>query len=149
VANVHTAVQGGLSYLGICAGAFLAGHFGRLPSFDLASGVQFGFYGDEGHGIRKEPVTISRPGAPPLDQYWEDGPQLSGWGWVVARYPDGTPAVAEGASGHGWVILTGVHPEAPAGWREGMAFATSVEADHAYAATLIDAALRGQTLPHE
>jgi hypothetical protein len=67
---------------------------------------------------------------------------------VVGKYPDGTPAIVEGSSGKGWVILTGVHPEAPANWRRGMAFTTPASVDHAYAATLIHAALNGTRLPH-
>jgi hypothetical protein len=90
----------------------------------------------------------SGPGTPTLDQYWEDGPELSGWGAVVARYPDGTPAVVEGMSAKGWVILSGVHPEAPAGWRGGMTFTTPASVDRACAATLIQAALHRTWLPH-
>lgn len=146
-ANVHSAVQGGLNYLGICAGAFLAGH-GPYKSLNLTSGVKFDFYADESRGIRKAAVAIACIGTPALEQYWEDGPQLSGWGAVVGKYPDGTPAIVEGTSGKGWVILTGVHPEAPASWRRGMTFTTPASVDHAYAATLIDAALHGSRLPH-
>ena len=83
---------------------------------------------------------------PPLDHYWEDGPQLAGWGEVVATYPDGAPAVVQGASGHGWVVLSGVHPEAPESWRQGMTFATPASVDNAYAVTLVEAALRGTRL---
>jgi hypothetical protein len=91
-AAVHDAVQHGLNYLGICAGAFLAGNF-RGSNFNL-TGVRFAFYADEARGIRKEAVAVHAAAGPMLDQYWEDGPQLSGWGAVVARYPDGTPASA-------------------------------------------------------
>jgi glutamine amidotransferase-like uncharacterized protein len=146
-ANIHSAVQGGVNYLGICAGAFLAGH-GPYNSLNLTSGVQFDFYADERRGIRKAAVAISTIGTPAVEHYWEDGPQLTGWGAVVGKYPDGTPAIVEGSSGKGWVILTGVHPEAPASWRQGMTFETPASVDHAYAATLIDAALHGTRLPH-
>jgi hypothetical protein len=54
----------------------------------------------------------------------------------------------EGTFGSGWVILSGVHPEAPAGWRRGMNFLTPAGADHEYAATLIHAALNRTALPH-
>ncbi len=47
------------------------------------------------------------------------------------------------------MVLTGVHPEAPQSWREGMSFTTPVDADHAYAATLISAALTRTWLPHD
>ena len=46
------------------------------------------------------------------------------------------------------MILTGVHPEAPASWRHGMDFRTPINVDNAYAATLIRAALNRESLPH-
>jgi glutamine amidotransferase-like uncharacterized protein len=146
--NVHNAVQGGLNYLGICAGGFLAGHHAAYKSLDLTSGVGFGFYAAAKQGIRKTPVAISGVGMPVLEHYWEDGPQFSGWGDVVGKYPDGTPAIVEGSSGKGWVILSGVHPEAPERWRRGMNFTTPASADNAYARTLVDAALNRKSLPH-
>jgi glutamine amidotransferase-like uncharacterized protein len=145
--SIREAVRNGLNYLGICAGAFFAGD-SPYNGLNLTSGVRFRFYAAEDRGIRKAAVAISSAGAATLDQYWEDGPQFTGWGAVAARYPDGTPAIVEGAFGSGWVILTGVHPEAPAGWRRGMTFRTPVESDHAYAGTLIRAALNGASLPH-
>ena len=148
-ANVRNAVKGGLNYFGICAGGFLAG---SLPapyhSFDLSSGVKFSFYSAAKNGTRKAVVRITTAEGPALDHYWEDGPQLTGWGEVVGTFPDGTPAIVEGAVGKGWVILTGVHAEAPASWRRGMAFNTPVRADTAYARTLIVTALNRSKLPH-
>jgi hypothetical protein len=146
-ATLRDAVQHGVSYLGICAGAFFAG---RTPynGLNLTSGVQFGFYSAEGRGVRKSAVPISGAGMPTLDQYWEDGPQLTGWGAVVGRYPDGTPAVVQGQSGGGWIILTGVHAEAPESWRRGMDFTTPASVDNAYAVTLIRSALDRRPMPH-
>jgi glutamine amidotransferase-like uncharacterized protein len=134
-ANIKGAVQNGLNYLGICAGAILAG-----DNFNL-TGVRFRFYSAEERGIRKAAVAISGADGTTLDQYWEDGPQLSGWGAAVAKYPDGTPAVAQGAVGSGWVLLAGIHPEAPESWRRRMTFATPASVDRAYAAVLVRAAL--------
>ena len=145
-ANVRSAVQSGLDYLGICAGAFFAGN-SPYNGLNLTSGARFGFYAAEARGIRKSTVAITDAGGQTLDQYWEDGPQLTGWGAVVARYPDGTPAVVEGMYGSGWVILSGVHPEAPADWRRGMDFRTPADTDNAYAAALIRAALNRESLP--
>src|SRR5262245_10793633 len=148
-AAIHDAVQAGVSYLGICAGAFLAGDGrGYYHSFDLASGVRFGFYAAERRGIRKAAVAVTGVNAPAIEHYWEDGPELTGWGAVVGKYPDGTPAVVEGASGQGWVILAGVHPEAPETWRRGMTFATPASRANAYAGTLVQAALTRTWLPH-
>jgi glutamine amidotransferase-like uncharacterized protein len=146
--TIHNAVQNGLSYLGICAGAFLAGHLGPYNSLNLTQGVKFGFYAAENQGIRKAAVPITFLGAPTLEHYWEDGPQLTGWGAVVGKYPDGTAAIVQGAVGSGWVVLSGVHPEAPANWRRGMTFNTPADLDNAYAATLVRAALNREPLPH-
>ncbi len=145
---LQTAVEGyGVHYLGICAGAFFGG-YSIYNGVDLTSGVSFDFYADEYNGIHQEPVEISFPSSAPLDMYWQDGPQLSGWGSVVAKFPDGTPAIVEGQSGNGFVIFTGVHPEAPATWRASMAFTTPLSADLAYAATVLQAALNATPLPH-
>ena len=74
---------------------------------------------------------------------------MTGWGDVVGKYPDGTRAVVEGESGNGWVILTGVHPEAPESWRRGMTFTTPARVSKAYAGTLVEAALDRTSLPHD
>jgi glutamine amidotransferase-like uncharacterized protein len=145
--NVRGAVQNGLNYLGICAGAFFAGN-SPYNGLNLTSGARFPFYAAENRGIHKTAVPVAVPGAPTLDHYWEDGPQLTGWGAVIGRYPDGTPAIVEGTFGSGWVVLSGVHPEAPASWRRGMDFHTPADVDHVYAAALIRAALDRTPLSH-
>ena len=146
-ANIRNAIQHGLNYLGICAGAFFAGN-SPYNGLNLTSGTRFGFYAAEARGIRREAVAVTTAGGQTLDQYWEDGPQLTGWGAVAGKYPDGTPAIVEGTFGNGWVILTGVHPEAPASWRHGMDFKTPADIDNAYAATLVRAALNRGSLLH-
>lgn len=146
-ANIRNAVRNGLNYLGICAGGFFAGNSG-YNGLNLTSGVKFGFYAAEARGIRKAAVAIAVPGAPTLDHYWQDGPQFTGWGTTVGIYPDGTPAIVEGTFGSGWVLLSGVHPEAPEGWRRGMTFLTQAGVDNAFAATLIQAALNRTPLSH-
>jgi glutamine amidotransferase-like uncharacterized protein len=145
--NVRNAVHGGLNYLGICAGAFFAGD-SPYNGLNLTSGVKFPFYALEDQGVRKAAVEIAIAGSPALTHYWEDGPQLTGWGDIVARYPDGTPAIVEGNVGDGWVVLSGIHPEAPESWRGGLTFNTSASIDNAYAATLITAALNRIRLEH-
>lgn len=150
ITNLHNAiVNNGLHYLGICAGAFFAGDSGVYDYLALTpSGVWFNYYADEFKGIHKEAVEIKASDGSKLDQYWQDGPQLSGWGSIVGKYPDGTPAIVEGNSGKGWVILCGVHPEAPSSWRTGMTFTTSVATDNAYAQTLVSNALNGTWMSH-
>jgi len=148
--NVRNAVANdGLHYLGICAGGFFGG-YSIHNGLDLTSGVWYNFYADEFKGIHKEPVEISLPSGAggPLDIYWQDGPQLTGWGSIVGKYPDGTPAIVEGNYGKGFVIMSGVHPEAPANWRVGMNFTTPLATDLAYADTLITSALNATWLKH-
>ena len=146
-ARIRTSVQGGLNYLGVCAGAFFAGN-SPYNGLNLTSGVRFPFYSAEDRGIHKAAVPITVPGSPAVDHYWEDGPQLTGWGRVLAKYPDGTAAVVQGAFGDGWVILTGTHPEAPEYWRHGLTFTTPASAANEYAMTLIDASVNRKALPH-
>lgn len=147
-AKIHNAVvNDGLHYLGICAGAFFGG-YSIYNGLNLTDGVWFNFYADEFKGIHKEAVLLSFPNRPKMDVYWQDGPQLSDWGEIISKFPDGTPSMVEGKSGNGWVILSGVHPEAPASWRVGMKFTTPLATDLAYAGTLVTAALSGTALPH-
>ena len=89
-AAIREAVQGGLNYLGVCAGAFFAGN-SPYNGLNLTGGVRFNFYALEGPNTRKAAVAVAIAGSSTFDHYWEDGPQLTGWGDVVARYPDGTP----------------------------------------------------------
>lgn len=145
--RIQNAVQSGVNYFGICAGGLLAGK-ADCNSLNLTSGVKFEFYGEVNRGIHKAAVPIACVDTPVIDHYWEDGPQFTGWGQVVGKYPDGTPAIVEGTSGKGWVILCGVHPEAPESWRRGMNFSTTAGAANDYAGTLVDAALHGTRLPH-
>lgn len=147
--NIREAVHRGVNYLGICAGAFLAGDgHGRYNGVNLTSGVQFHFYAAEARGIRKAAVAVTGADSSIIEQYWEDGPELTGWGAIVAKYPDGTPAVVEGTAERGRVILAGVHPEAPDAWRRGLGFTTPANAANIYAGTLIQAALAHTPLAH-
>jgi hypothetical protein len=146
-AAIRASVRAGLNYLGICAGAFFAGD-SPYNGANLTDGAHFGFYALEAQGIRKAVVPISLPGAAPIEHYWEDGPDLAGWGEPIALYPDGAPAAVQGRVGGGWVVLVGFHPEAEGGWRRGMRFSSPVSAAQAHAATLIHAALDGRRLPH-
>jgi len=145
--NIRNAVQSGLNYLGVCAGGFFGG-YSVYNGLNLTSGVWFNLYSNNNRGTGKTAVEISNPSTGTLDQYWQDGPQFTGWGTVVGKYPDGTPAIVEGKSGSGWVILSGIHAEAPASWRYGMNFSTSVQTDNNYAYTMIVAAMNGTSLAH-
>jgi hypothetical protein len=148
VANVHNAVSAGLNYLGICAGGFFGGSSAYHNYSNLTNGRWFNVYSNNGKGIGKEAISISFATGTKLDMYWQDGPNLSGWGSVIAKYPNGNSAMTEGYWGKGFVLLCAVHPEAPANWRYGMSFYTPLDVDLAYARTLVSAALNRTMLRH-
>jgi hypothetical protein len=56
--------------------------------------------------------------------------------------------MSENFYGKGFVLLSAVHPEAPASWRYGMSFYTSLDDDLAFARTLVTSALNRTMLPH-
>ncbi|MEO5583416.1 MAG: hypothetical protein ABIR66_12045 [Saprospiraceae bacterium] len=49
------------------------------------------------------------------------------------------PATVQEGYGLGWVVLIGVHPEAPESWRKDYYFTTPMEASHKYALMFIKA----------
>ena len=120
----------------------------RYNGLNLTDGVKFPFYALEHRGIRKAPLRVTIVSGETLEVYWEDGPHLAGWGQVGREVPDGTPAVTQGSFDRGWVVLTRKDPEAPESWRRGLAFTTAGSLSRAYAATLVDAALKHRPLPH-
>jgi glutamine amidotransferase-like uncharacterized protein len=127
-ARLRQAVQErGLSYLGFCAGAWLA--VAPAPS-SAGQDVSYGIglvdgpllqpnyltqQGKEFAIVSAELPNISDPAAEPIrrDLLWYGGPITpdtpSG---VIAKYPDGTPAISEIHSGKGFVIISGLHPTA-------------------------------------
>jgi Biotin-protein ligase, N terminal len=164
-ANIKTAVRTyGLHYLGVCAGAFLAswaGSSGYNDIYLLDNDIWFDLFRDSSCGtnnILLTSETLSLADGSTIAVYWEDGPQLTPqqggpWGTVVAKYPNGQPAIIQGLAGKGWTLLQGVHPEAPRSWGCGSGctcnFGNTTQAeDFAYSATLISAALNGTVLPH-
>jgi glutamine amidotransferase-like uncharacterized protein len=142
--RIRDAVRGGVNYLGICAGAFIAGD---SPNGLKLADQRFAFFADSAKGVRKETVTLINGDGTRFPAYWEDGPQLTGWGDPLAKYPDGTPAVVQGKVGKGWVVLTGVHLEAPENWYQGIEPGRPA-VSNAYAVKLIRAAFDGAALPY-
>jgi glutamine amidotransferase-like uncharacterized protein len=143
--RIREAVRGGLNYLGICAGAFIAGD-SPYNGINL-TGARFGFFADSRKGIRKEAIRLSVRDDTHFVTYWEDRPELTGWGETLAAYPDGTPAIVQGRVGAGWVILTGVHLEAPDEWYRGLTADSPADVSRGHAARVIRAARDGEALP--
>jgi glutamine amidotransferase-like uncharacterized protein len=130
---IRSFVEGGGSYLGICAGAYLAcstvSWEGR--DYPYALGLARGRAVGPVKGLAPWPTTDRveiRAGERLVAALYAGGCSLAIDGAVVlATYPDGTPAAVETRLGKGRVLLLGVHPEfAPgdadilAGWADAM-----------------------------
>lgn len=115
---IATYVREGGRYLGICQGAYLAGHD---PGMGLLGEADTGQYIDlPGALVRTDadalvPVLV---GGRRVQAYVQDGPFVTpGVGTtVVARYADGPVDAATTTYGRGTVGVVGTHPEAPLRW---------------------------------
>jgi len=153
--RVRQAVRdGGVSYLGICAGAFAGiGTDARSNTtayygFAVALGEFLKHWYPNGDSslIAAVPMVTFADGTRRYLMWW-DGPKTPEWPrGVVARYPDGKPAISQAWNGLGFVVVSGPHPEAPASWQydsgkdpDGL--------DHDIAAKLIRSALYRRPLP--
>ncbi len=119
-AKIREAVQvRGMSYLGFCAGAWIAVAPAPLPGQDVSYGLGVV------SGPVQEQTSMFKKGLhfalvrAPLwdgsvrDLLWWGGPITPEVpGGVLARYEDGTPAITQLRSGQGFVILSGLHPAA-------------------------------------
>ena len=118
-ANLRTAVQQrGVSYLGFCAGAFVA----VAPTPAAGQDVSYGFgvlngpilnYPTEAdlQNVTMAMTLASFPDGTHRDILWYGGPTTPNIpGGVVAKYPDGEPMITQAWSGNGFVMLSAVHP---------------------------------------
>jgi hypothetical protein len=153
--RVRQAVRdGGVSFLGICAGAFDAVGVDSLSNttayygFAVAQGSYLTtWYPNGNRNILATVPVISFADGTHRNLMWYDGPFTPEWkGGVVARYPDGKPAISQTWTGSGFVIVSGPHPEAPPNWQydsgpdpDGL--------DYDIALKLIQAALNRKPLP--
>jgi glutamine amidotransferase PdxT len=148
-AKIHDAVVNyGVSYLGICAGAYMAEKAGSYNVYDLA-GTWFAPYAASVHTVYQ--IKFSHSKAPMNLVYW-DGPELSGFGNIIGTYPNGDTAITEFNSGKGFVLLSAVHPEsedANDNWGGLSTYTTQDKTqDWAYAVRLVKAAYTRVPLPH-
>lgn len=109
----------GLNYLGFCAGAWMA----VAPAPDPGKDVSYGLGVVAGplleqnylykQGREFAIARASFPGGHQRDLLWYGGPITPNIpGGVIAKYPDGTPAITQIRSGRGFVIVSGLHPTA-------------------------------------
>lgn len=139
-------VNYGVNYVGFCAGAWMA--VGPTPS---ASGPIWGLSIEPGDYLKIYHPNGTLPTAAMVkttfasgstrDLVWWGGPYLwSTAGTVIARYPDGSAAITQADAGKGFVVLSGLHPEAPQDWRTGAGLVDSDGLDLDVAWSLIQSA---------
>jgi hypothetical protein len=149
--RVRQAVRdGGVSFLGICAGAYAAVGIDSLSN----TTAYYGFAVAQGDYLTSwNPALLTAipkiSFADGSSRYviWWDGPSTPEYrGGVVARYPNGKPAISETWTGKGFVMVSGPHPEAPSSWW----WDTGTDpdgVDHDIAIKLIRATLNRTPLP--
>ncbi len=116
-ANLRTAVQQlGVSYVGFCAGAFVAvapaptGGGDVSYGFGVVDGPVLDYYTGPGSDQTYEQTLESYPDGTTENILWSAGRVTPATG-VSARYPTGAPASSEMWSGKGLVLIGGVHPD--------------------------------------
>lgn len=144
----------GVSYVGMCAGAFAAVDSGAstnnptADAFPVIEGKYLPMWwpnGDTSKTAVVTPVTFANGTQRHL--VWWGGPSTPEWkGGVVARYNNGKPAISQASYGKGFIVLTGPHPEAPQGWRA-TAGNDPDGLDYDVFSSLVKAALTRQPLP--
>ena len=153
--NVRTAVRDrGMSYLGFCAGAWMAispgGNATEAPSygFGLIDGPlqQEAAYQRSGSAYTIAEAIF--PGGSKRSLLWWGGPITpEGEGTVVARYPDGGAAISQIPVGQGWAVLSGLHPAATPEVFEALGLDPATPSSLDYAWTLLQSALTKTALP--
>lgn len=152
-ANLREAVQSrGVSYLGFCAGSFIAvapapvGNQDVSYGLGIVNGPTLQYYYLENQGTDIAMTEESFADGTQADLLWYGGPVTPNTG-VIAKYPTGDPAISEMWSGNGFVILSGVHPTASQAILDALGM-TSTDGTHTDIAwKLINGALHQAPLP--
>jgi glutamine amidotransferase-like uncharacterized protein len=152
-ARLRAAVQvRGISYVGFCAGAYIAAAPAPGPGQDVSYGLGvvngplLADYFLANQGVDYGMTLESFPDGSTEDLLWYGGPVTPDQG-VVARYPDGNPAISEMWSGKGFVVLSGPHPTASQSILDGLGMSSNDGVHLDLAWKLIAAALDQQPLP--
>lgn len=154
-ANIREAVQQrGLSYVGFCAGAFIAQAPAPAPGGDVSYGIGvvdgpvLEYYYLENQGTTAALTLNTFADGTSANILWYGGPMTPDTpGGVIARYPDGTPAMTELWSGKGFVVLSGPHPTATQSILSSLGLNSSDGVHPDIAWKLINAAIHQQPLP--
>jgi hypothetical protein len=151
----------GVSWIGFCAGAFVAvapaPPAGRDPvyGFGIVNAPVMGYYFLEDEFVKqgKESqdwaMTMETfADGSKRDLLWYGGPVTpSGANTVVAKYPNGDAAISQVWSGNGLVILSAVHPAAPPSVAASFGLNDSDGADYDLAWRMLEAAIKQKDLP--
>lgn len=136
--------ENGVSYLGFCAGAWAAigpGGFEILAGPTLA----YNYLSRDGRSYAMSRAEF--PDGSRRDLLWYGGPITpDAPGGVVAKYPDGTPAITQLRAGQGFVILSGLHPAAVPEVISDLSLSDSDGLDHDLAWKMLDSAIRRKAM---
>ncbi len=154
--NLREAVRKkAVSYLGFCAGAWIAASPETTPEGEASYGlgilnlpVQQPTY----MGIQGLHYTMARtrfPNRPSRELLWYGGPVTAsaGSGSIIAKYSDGTAAISQLWAEKGFVILAGVHPAATPTIIDSLGLTNTDGADYELAWELLKAGLLKKPLP--
>jgi hypothetical protein len=151
-ANLRAAVQQlGVSYVGFCAGAFVAVAPAPAPGgdvsygFGVVDGPVLDYYTGPGSDQTYAQTLESYPDGSSENILWYGGPVTPTTG-VVAKYPTGDPAISQIQSGNGLVLIGGVHPDLSQSSLDALGVTPDTPAqDIAWA--ILNAAITRQPLP--
>lgn len=153
-ARLRAAVQErGVSYIGFCAGAFIAvapaPESGKDVSygFGIVNGPFLDYYYLENQGKLISMTLESFADGTKRDLLWYGGPVTPNTaGGVVAKYPNGDPAITQIWSGKGFVMLSAIHPAAPQRIRDLYGLRDSDGLDYELTWKLLDSAINQRPL---
>lgn len=141
----------GVSFIGFCAGAFIAVSPAGEPQgwgLGLVNAPTLDYFPLEDQGVTASMVPVKLGGGTTRELLWYGGPQMHEWpGTIVGRYADGAGAISQLRVGQGVVVLSGPHPEGPQSWRDEFGLVDSDGLDFELAWQLMDAALNRVGLP--
>jgi len=154
-AHLRAAVQlMGVSYLGFCAGAFIAAAPAPAAGQDVSYGLgivdapvmDYYYLENQGQDIA---MTLEKfPDGSTADLLFYGGPVTPNIvGGVIAKYPNGDPAITQIHSGNGFVIVSGSHPTATQSTLNALGVRSSDGTHLDLAWKLIHSALTQQPMP--
>jgi glutamine amidotransferase-like uncharacterized protein len=151
-ANLRAAVQQlGVSYVGFCAGAFVAVAPAPPPGgdvtygFGVVDGPVLDYYTGPGSDQTYAMTMESYPDGTSENILWYGGPVTPATG-VVAQYPTGDPAISQIRSGNGLVLIGGVHPDLSQGSLDALGVTPDTPSQD-IAWKMLSAAITRQPLP--